>query len=61
MNLASILRNTKRHADEIVKKNKNKMLFLCFFLASISVGIVGAVVYNWIYIDGSATIEFLLV
>jgi hypothetical protein len=54
MNLAFIMRSTKRHIDEIVKKHKMKML--CFFLASVSVGIASAVIYNWMYIGGSATI-----
>jgi hypothetical protein len=58
MNVAFTIRITKRHVEEIVKKHKMKILF--FFLTSVSVGIVGAVIYNWMYIGGSATIGQVL-
>jgi hypothetical protein len=36
------------------------MKILCFFLVSVSVGIVGAIIYDWMYIGGSATIGQVL-
>jgi len=56
MNLAFIKRGARKHIDGIMKKHKKKMLMLCLFLASISVGVVCAVIYNWMYVQGSATI-----
>jgi len=56
LNLALMMRNTRRRVDEIMRKNRGKILLLCLFLASILVGIVGAIIYNWIHIEGNARI-----
>ena len=53
---AVITRNWKL-VKEIVKKNRRKIIFLLsFFAVSSLVGIVGAIIYNWLYITGNARI-----
>lgn len=51
-----MMRSARRRIDDIIRKNRETILLLCFFLASVFVGVVGAVIYNWVYIDGSARI-----
>jgi len=51
-----ITRNWKL-IKEIMKKHRRKIIFLVSFLViSVFIGIVGAIIYNWMQMTGNATI-----
>jgi len=52
-----MMRSARRRINETVRKNRGKIFLLCVFLTSIFVGTVVAIIYNWMYIKGSATID----
>lgn len=61
MNLALTLENVRKCINEVVKKDRRKMLFFCLMIiASVFIGVVGAAVYNLMYMQGSIGVEVSL-
>jgi hypothetical protein len=57
MSLFIAIRSAGELIKKIVRKNKRKIiLLLCFFVITVLVGIVGAIIYNWMYVTGNARI-----
>jgi len=58
LNLALALKNVRRCISEIVKRDGRKMLLLCILvLALIFIGIVGATVYNSMYLQSNVGVK----
>jgi len=54
LNFALALKNARRCIREIAKTDRKKMLLICLLVfTSFFVGLVGAVVYNSMYMQGS--------
>jgi hypothetical protein len=50
--------SARKLIKEVLRKNRRKIiLFLCFFIITVFIGIVGAIIYNWMYVTGNARIS----
>lgn len=58
LNFALALKNVRRCIREIVKKDRRKILWLCLLIfTSVFVGVVGAAVYNSMYMQSNIGVE----
>jgi len=56
-----MLKNARKRIENTTRRNRKIMLFLGVFLASTLVGIVGAAVYNSMYMQSNIGVESAII